>query len=188
MHKKFVALTPKTQKAHDHDLEDHKELPLTAEQEKLQKQMDAMKPDHMVSTQKFLAFHQSHKTEAVGRSAALHVGKQYLEDHKLAEASTLLEEVVQHASTETFDQLYVRMLYVSVLEEQGQWDKALEQVNLAIPLASESFLPEALLVKSRLLFAASKKKEALEALDTLISKHENAPEAQKARALKSIWQ
>ncbi len=182
LHEKMVALTPKTQKA-----DPEKEPPLTPEQEKIQKEMDAMKADHAVSEKKFMDFYKSHSKEAEGLTAALHVVKMHLEDHKAQEAAPLLAEILQHAGKETFDQLYVRMLYAAVLEELEQWDKAVEEVDKAIPFASETFLPEALLVKSRLLFAASKKKEALDSLDVLIAKHETAPEAQKARALKALW-
>lgn len=182
LHEKLMAMAPKKEKA-----DPAKEPPLTPDQEKLQKQIEALKPDHTESTKKFLAFYQGHKTEAAGRAAALHLVKLYLEDRDVKSATPLLAEILQPASSETFDQLYVRMLYVSVLEEQGQFDTALAEVDKAIPLASDSFVPEVLLVKSRLLYATSKKKEALEALDALISKHETAPEAQKARALKALW-
>ena len=182
LNEKLTALAPKQEKA-----DTAKEPILTAEQEKLQAQMDALKPDHSASTKKFLDFYQMHKSEAAGRSAALHVAKVYLEDHKVQEAAPLLAEVLQHAAKDKFDQLYVRMLYASVLEEQGQFEQALQEVDKAIPLASESFLPETLLMKSRLLYAASRKKEAMDTLDILLSKHESASEAQKARALKVLW-
>jgi hypothetical protein len=180
---KIDALTPKK------DDKIKTESKPTAAQEALQKEMDAIKPDHTASIEQYLAFYNAHKDKPEGWTAALRVVRHYLDqdEKKLKEATPLLADIVQKATTEKFDQLYVRMLYVSVLEAQGETDKALEEVNKAIPIATEALLPEALLVKSRLLHTQNKKEEAFQALDLLLDKHGTAPEAQKARALKVLW-
>ena len=158
---------------------------LGGKKKQLEDRLKELSPDHSESLAKYVEFFRAHPSRSEGWKAAMHGAQIYLKDKKYAEASSLLEELLKHTKSE-FYLLQGRGLFISILEELGEFDKALVQADLLIKDADDDATAKALFVKGRVLLLSGKQSEAMEVLDQVINDHNSSSEAQKAKALKAL--
>jgi len=160
---------------------------LETKHKELSARYKTMEPDHKASFEKYLAVYGQHKDTPEGWRAGLSASSIQINRKEYAKASELLKEILTNTRNIPFYQFQVRSVYMGLLEEQGQFDVALEEKEALIDSAATDDKPKALLQVGRLEHLAGKKEEALKTLDLIINEHNASQEAQKARAIKALW-
>ena len=154
----------------------------------LQKSIADIKPSHDETAKKYLSYFQQNSGTPEGLRAGLAALNTMTQSEKYKEASELAKDILAHADSDLdFYHFQVRLMYVSLLEEQGLYTDALAEVDNLMKHANDDEVPKVLLAKARLEILAEKKAEASATLDKLINEHNSSPEAQKAKAMKYIW-
>ena len=159
---------------------------LVTERDAIQKQVDAMTPDHSGSLGEFRSFFDKYSGSPEGWRAGVQAAKILVDEDKFADSKTILTDVVKQSLQNEFFQIYGRLLLINVLEELGEFDQALTEVTTLEGLSGDDLKPKVLLMKGRIQLAKQAKTEAKTTLDTLIEKHGTSPEAQKARSLQAL--
>ncbi|NRA43934.1 MAG: hypothetical protein HRU09_03145 [Oligoflexales bacterium] len=154
----------------------------------LQKQISEIKPKHDETAKKYRAYYEANKDNPEGLRAGLAALNAMVQGEKFKESTELAEDILAHADSDlAFYHFQVRLMYLSLLEEQGLYSEALAEVDTLMSHAGDEEVPKVLLAKARLEILAEKKTEAVATLDKLINEHNSSPEAQKAKAMKYIW-
>lgn len=153
----------------------------------LEAKAQSLKPDHSQTLDAYKAFYQKNSTNPEGWRAGLAVITGLVQAEKFAEAAKLAQELIERAAGVDFYQQQVRSLYISLLEEQGQFAAALSETAKLLSSADEETKPKALLMKGRLELLSGKKEQGLATLDQLVNSHNSSQEAQKAKAIKALW-
>lgn len=154
----------------------------------IQKRIENIKPKHDETAEKYLTFYRKYNKTPEGLRAGLAALNTMIQKESFKEATDLAKDVLTNADAElSFYQFQVRLVYVSLLEEQGLYNEALEETEKLKGHASEEEMPKVLMAKARLEILAQKKAEAQSTLEQLINEHNSSPEAQKAKAMKYLW-
>lgn len=159
---------------------------LTAEKEALEKKMDAIQADHSVSTGQFLEFFKKYEQTPEGWMAGMTAARLLAEQKKVAEARPIIESVISNSKDSSFYQIQGRLSLVGILEELGDFDAALAQVDSLEKIADADLKPKVLLAKGRLQMLKNSKDDAKATFNSLIEAHGATPEAQKARSIQSL--
>jgi predicted negative regulator of RcsB-dependent stress response len=159
---------------------------VAAEKEALQKQAEAVKANHDASRAQFEAFAKSNEGNPEGWLAAMTAARLYLDDGKYAEARGLLETVIAKSKDVPFYQVQGRLALIGVLEELGDFDKALEETAALEKVADKEMQPKILLTRGRLQMLKNAKDDAKATFASLIEQHGASPEAQKARSIQAL--
>lgn len=157
-----------------------------AEKDALTKQAEAIKADHAQSTTEFLAFYKKYEGTPEGWMAGMTASRLLLEKEKLAEARPILENVLAKSTSSPFYQTQARLALIGVLEEQGEYDAALAQLDQLDKVIDKDLKPKVLLAKGRLQLLKNAKADAKATFSTLIEAHGASPEAQKARSIQAL--
>ena len=148
----------------------------------LEKDRDAIRPDHAGSREKFAAFFKEHGNTPEGWLAGVRAANIWLSERKTTEAKPILEQVAKESLKMPWFQFQSRMLLVSIYEDAGEFDAALKELDILAPLAVEDLKPKVKLARGRVQLLKDSKDEARATLDEIISQHASSPEAQKARS------
>ena len=154
--------------------------------EALNKQLAKIKPKQEGL---FIAYHEFFKANsdnAEGWSAGINACAIATEEKRFAEAKEILQEVLRNSSSSIFYQTQGRILYVKVLEELGELDLALEEIDKGYNLVSNDYKPRLLLIKGRILIAKKQNKQATSAYERIISEFADSQEANRAKSIKMI--
>lgn len=153
----------------------------------LEASLKAIKADRKDSLPKYLDYLKSYSSYSEGWRAGMNAVNIYLENADYKKAEEILADILAKADKNDFYQIQVRALYISVLEELSEFDKAAEQADLLLKSADEEQLPRALFVKGRVQLLSGKKDAAFETFDKVINEHNASTEAQKAKAIKALF-
>lgn len=161
---------------------------LKADIEATEKKMSEVEPDHSKSFEMYKKYSNDQSSKPEGWRAGLMAAKILIDTKKFTEAEEILAPVMKESVSLRFYQTHIRLMYISLLEENGKYDEALKQVSLLLSIADDDkdIEAKALLAQGRLLLLKDNKKEAFQSFDTLITKHESSAEARKAMAIKSL--
>ena len=110
----------------------------------------------------------------------------YVDDEKFQEARPLLETVLNKSVKAPFYQVQARLAIIGLLEELGDFDKALEETAALETRAEKELLPKVLLTRGRLQMLKNAKEDAKATFAKLIETHGATAEAQKARSIQSL--
>jgi len=156
------------------------------EKENLEKQMAAIEADHAKSMAEYQEFAKKYPATPEGWMAGMTVAKMLLDKEKVAEARTTLEDVLKQSGESPFYQTQARLTLASVLEEQGDFDGALAQVDALDKDADPEMKPRLLLTRGRIQMLKNAGEDAKKTFATLIENHGASPEAQKARSMQAL--
>jgi predicted negative regulator of RcsB-dependent stress response len=157
-----------------------------AEKDALTKQAEAIKADHTASTTEFLAFYKKYDGTPEGWMAGMTAARLLLEKEKLQEARPILENVLSKSKDSPFYQTQARLALIGVLEEQGEYDAALTELDQLDKVIDKDLKPKVLLARGRLQLLKNSKDDAKATFNTLIETHGTSPEAQKARSIQAL--
>lgn len=159
---------------------------IAAQKDALQKQAEAIMATHTESRAQYEAFAKKYETKPEGWHAAMSAAKIYIDEEKFAEARPLLESVLAQSKDVPFYQVQARLTLIGILEEGGDYDKALEETAALEKQVDKELLPKVLLTRGRLQMLKNAKDEAKATFALLIENHGATPEAQKARSLQGL--
>jgi predicted negative regulator of RcsB-dependent stress response len=159
---------------------------LVAEKAVLEKKMDDIQADHQQSTGKFLEFFKKYENTPEGWMAGMTAARLMAEQKKVADARPVLETVIAKSKDNRFYQTQSRLSLIGILEELGDYDAALTQVDALEKSVDADLKPKILLAKGRLQMLKNSKDDAKATFNALIESHGSSPEAQKARSIQSL--
>jgi predicted negative regulator of RcsB-dependent stress response len=159
---------------------------LTAKKDALQKQVDAIKADHTQSLKQYEDFSEKYQATPEGWLAGVSAANILKDQGKIPDAQALLEKVLTNSKDDRFYQVQGRFLLVGLLEEQGNYDAALKEVEVLASLVDEESQPRVMLAKGRLQMLKKANEDARATFSKLIEAHSSSPEAQKARSLQTL--
>jgi predicted negative regulator of RcsB-dependent stress response len=159
---------------------------LAADKAALEKQAEGIKANHAESLKQFQDFYKKNEKTPEGWLAGMTAAKLLIDDQKITEAQPILESVVDASKAYPLYQTQGRLALSGVYEEQGNYDKALAELDVLEKSVSADVLPKVLLARGRIQLLKSQKAEAKATFDGLIEKHGASPEAQKARSLQAL--
>jgi tetratricopeptide (TPR) repeat protein len=171
------------------DIKPEEKQKLEADKTKLEADMEAIKPSHDESSKKYLEFYKKYPKAPEGWAAGLrYVGNNLKngDKSKSDENLKIVKDIVENSKSSTLYQTQGRLLIINALEDQGKYDEALAETDAFLKVASDNLKPRVLLTKGRLLAMAKKKEEANKTFDDVIKDHGDSPEAQKAKAFKTL--
>ena len=152
----------------------------------LEKQLKEIKPDHKESSASFKGYFEEHMDAPQGLMAGMRYVAFLMKQGELLKAKEVLEKVIGAAPDRPIYQIHARMSLMNVEEDLKQYDKALLTADKLLSIVPEELKVKVLLSKSRILYEAKNKKEALATLETLLKEHQSSPEADRARSLKAL--
>jgi predicted negative regulator of RcsB-dependent stress response len=159
---------------------------LVLEKTVLEKKMEDIKADHSKSIVLFADYFKKHEGTPEGWMAGMTNARLLTEQEKIAEAKPVLENVVKLSKDSSFYQTQSRLALVGVLEELGDFEGALAQVDALEKSVESDLKPKILLAKGRLQMLKNSNTDAKATFNTLIETHGTSPEAQKARSIQSL--
>ncbi len=159
---------------------------LVLEKVTLEKKMEDIKADHSKSIGLFAEFFKKYEGTPEGWMAGMTNARLLAEQEKVSEAKPVLEEVIKHSKDSNFYQTQSRLALVGILEELGDFDGALAQVDALDKTVEADLKPKILLAKGRLQMLKNSNADAKATFNTLIETHGTSPEAQKARSIQSL--
>lgn len=157
------------------------------QKKKLENELKAVKADHAESLAAYQKFFEANLSNPEGWRAGLRVVNTLVQNKKYQEAATSAENLLKQAKSLDFYQVQVRLLYISILEEQDRFDDALKEIDVLIKAADESLQPRVLLSKGRIEILKNSKDAAKSTFENLIAKHGASAEAQKAKTMMALW-
>jgi hypothetical protein len=155
--------------------------------EAAEKKLADIKATHTESKAQYLKFFSANKNNAQGWRAGVRFVQISLEGKKIAPVVPVLKEILSQAKGISFYQVQIRMLYVSVLEEQAKYVDALAELSQLTKLADKDLQPQVLLTKGRIQILQNNKTEAYVTFKGLIAKHASSREAGKAKTIMALW-
>jgi len=144
--------------------------------EKEQKKL-AENQDH---AKKLLDFYEQHPVHPLGTQAGLRAIKLLVELENYPKAMEILEALIPQTRKHLVMQVQLRRTLAGLYGEQGQWEKALAQLEFLEQLPDNPILDENMLMKARVLLQLQRKSEAAAVLDTLQQKVPAANQAPKS--------
>jgi tetratricopeptide (TPR) repeat protein len=160
---------------------------MQADKDKLIAEIKAVKADHKESLAAYEKFYANNHGNPEGWRSAAKAVSIYLENKNYTAAAGLAESVLKESPSLDFYKVQFRLLYVSILEELDRYDDALAQIEPLVKTADETIMPKVLLSKGRLQILKNAKSDAKATFDSLIAKHGNSTEAQKAKSILALW-
>ena len=157
-----------------------------AELKALEAQLKAIKADHSRSAEQYREFFAAHQASPEGWAAAMATIGFAITNKEYDTARELLTTLLKHSIKNDFYQVQARLLYIKLLEEQGDIELALTETEQIYRLAPKDFKPETLLIKARLLLAQKQNSEALAVCEEIIKDFADSRAAIKARAIKVL--
>ena len=157
-----------------------------AEKAALEKQAQAIKADHTGSAQRFLEFYKTHDGDPEGWVAGMTAARVLIDQNKAAEAQPILEGILTKSKDNRFYQAQTRLTLIGLLEQTGDYDKALGQVDALDKAVGAELKPLVLLTKGRLQLLKNDKATAKTTLNQLIDSYGTSTEAQKARTMLAL--
>ena len=158
----------------------------SAEMKELETQLKAIQADHSRSSEQYRQFFATHQTSPEGWAAAMSAVGVALTNKKYDTAQELLTTILKHSTKNDFYQVQARLLYIKLLEEQGNIEQALTETEQIYRLAPKDFKPETLLIKARLLLAQKQNSAARAVCEEIIKDFADSRAAVKARAIKVL--
>lgn len=152
----------------------------------IQDQMAALKADHSKSLAEYKSFYTKHEGEPEGWAAGLRVAAEGVKAQKYDEAEPILTKIIAKSVSKPFYQIHARLLYMALLEDKGDYAKAIEVADTAAKLSDKELIPVILLSKGRLQWLSNATPDAVATLDSIIKDYASSPEADKARGLRAI--
>ncbi|MBI2602273.1 MAG: tetratricopeptide repeat protein [Deltaproteobacteria bacterium] len=149
-------------------------------------ELATLNADHKASHSQYLEFFQKYTSKPEGWRAGLFAARIFLDERKLTEAADILAKILSHSLGVDFYQVQVRLMYMGVLEDLKLYEEALQEAETLLRIATDEFIPRALLVKGRLQFFSGLKEEAAQTFDLIITSHSATPEARQAQAVKAL--
>ncbi len=149
----------------------------------LDAQIKELKPDHAASSEQYKTFYVANPKNAEGWVAGLKYASFAAEQNKLEDAQKILEDLTKNAQGHAILQTQGLLLLISILEDRGEFDKALEQVNVLEKTASADLKPRVLLSKAQIYYFKKDFANTKETASKLLADYDNTPEADRARSL-----
>lgn len=142
--------------------------------------------NHDASTKLFMEFAKKYPDHPQGWVAGLRAATDLMNHKKLAEAKALLEMIVPRTIQDDVIQVRLRRTLAAIYAQEGNFDQAIKELDIAINIPSNDVAAENQLFKAQVLHMAGKNAEAIDLLKKLAAK-ENAstgPQSQAAKELK----
>ncbi|WP_141736029.1 tetratricopeptide repeat protein [Oligoflexus tunisiensis] len=158
----------------------------TPEIKSLSQKIAELKPDHSASADKYKAYYSAHPNSAEGWVAGLRYASFAAEQNKLEDAQKVLEEVSRNSKSHPVLQTQSLMMLVSILTDRGELDKALEYNDTLINVVADDLKPRALLTKAQIQYLKKDYANTRTTATEILTKHENSPEADRARSLVAL--
>lgn len=159
-----------------------------SEKDKIQKEIDAVEADHSQSLAKYLSFMRDNLGTTEGKLAGVLAANIELGYNRTKKAKMIFDELFSADPTGPFYDVQVRFLYSNLLEEVGEFDEAIKQIDKALVGATDSLKPKILFSKGRILLGLGKKVEADGVFEKLVLSFSDSPEAKKIPAIRMILQ
>ena len=154
--------------------------------ENLRTQIDTLKADHREVFEQYRSFFDDNRQTAEGWAAAVRAVGIALVDKKYREAQQLLAELLPQVSENDFYRDQARLLYIRVLEQLGEIDKALVEIDNGYQQLPDRFKAQLLLIKGRLQLAQQRKSEAIATYDQIIEDFADSRAALRAKSIKLV--
>lgn len=158
----------------------------TPEIKALSDKIQAIKPEHKESAEKYKAFFEANSTHPEGWAAGLKYAGYAVQQKDLEGAQKTLETIVKGSKDHPVLHTQSLLLLISVLEDRAEFDKALEHSDTLLKTASEELKPRALLTKAQIYYLKKDFGNARANLEKLLSDHGSSPEAERARGLLAL--
>ncbi|MGE0172783.1 MAG: tol-pal system YbgF family protein [Oligoflexales bacterium] len=171
------------------DIKPEEKQKLEGEKTKLEAEIEAIQPKHDESAKRYLDFYKKYPKAPEGWAAGLrYVGSNLKagDKSKGEENLKIVKEIVDNSKESTLYQTQGRLMIVNSLEDLGKYDEALQETETFLKNAPDAIKPRLLLTKGRIQAEKKMKDEANKTFDVVIKDHANTPEAQKAKAYKTL--
>lgn len=152
----------------------------------LEKQAEGIKADHTVSRGQYQEYFKKYEGQPEGWLAGMTAARLLIEEEKLTEAQPLIETVLAKSKDLPFYQIQSRFALMGLLEESGDFDKALAETDALEKLVDKEMQPKVLLARGRIQMLKNSKDDAKKTFSSLIENHSASPEAQKARSIQAL--
>ncbi len=158
-------------------------------EEKLQEMQKGLQEEpsfHEVANS-YESFARENISNVLGLRAGVQAAQLMIKMKDFKKARTILEEVLAKApKTLDFYQVQVRAMYISLLDELGEADKALSEAKLLTQGAPEYLKSSALFVQGRALMHNNKSDDAKKVFHQIMKEHSGSKEASRARAFYNL--
>lgn len=161
----------------------------TPEIKAIDEQIEKLKPDHKKSTALYKDFYDKNPATAEGMLAGVRYAAYVAnEDKNLDEAQKVLEPIVSNSQKQkqTVLETQASMLLISILEDKGEFDKALATTESLLKDSLPELKPAVLLSKAQILFMKKDYANTQTTLNQLLSEHANSMEAERAKNLLAL--
>lgn len=167
---------------------DEKSLADDPEIKALQEKMDKIEPDHSKSAAEFQTYFEKNSSYPEGWVAGMRYTAWLIRNHKQADAKVILEKILKASDYEkyAFYQIQGGFILVSVLEDLGDFDGALKELEKLEKKAPNALKPRVLLARGEAQILKKDNDNARSTLDALIKDHSETAEADRARSLKLL--
>ena len=152
----------------------------------LRTKIDTLKADHSEVFEQYRSFFDGNRQTAEGWAAAVRAVGIALADKKYREAQQLLAELLPLVTENDFYRDQARLLYIRVLEQLGENDKALAEIDNGYQQLPDRFKAQLLLIKGRLQLAQQRKSEAIATYDQIIEDFADSRAALRAKSIKLV--
>ncbi|MEZ4741767.1 MAG: tetratricopeptide repeat protein [Bdellovibrionota bacterium] len=183
---------PEIDKSESNDASQQKEeivdvKKIADERKLLQEKLEKIESDHSKSKELYIKFFDKHPSQPEGWIAGIKAVQIMLEKKDYSDANDKITAILKHATGSKFYQIQLRVLHVSILEELGEFDAALKEVETLEKTVDEDYKPKLLLTKGRIQILKSQKKEAFATLQGLVDKYGSSVEASTAKTIMALW-
>lgn len=152
----------------------------------LEEKYRAIKADHSVSLAKFEEYSRKNSNHPTGWRAGLKAATILVEQKEYVKAIDLLTPVLEKAQNPVY-QVQGRIYLASLLEETSKVDEAISQLDKVLAQKPQSEVAsKVLFTKARMLSQTGKAEEASRVFDEVVNSYASTPEAEKARAARSM--
>ncbi|MCY4381377.1 MAG: hypothetical protein OXC40_07425, partial [Proteobacteria bacterium] len=105
------------------------DLASLTKKEELQQQIDGSKPDYKEVIAAYRSFFEKHSKAAEGRIAGVRVAQIFMAAGDYSAAKDILALIFQDGKLDLFYELHIRPMYAALLEEIGEYQEALQELN-----------------------------------------------------------
>ena len=161
-----------------------KDKPAAVQQ--LEEKLKAVRANHQRSFEQYREFFAAHQTSPEGWAAAMAAVGIAITDKQHDTARELLTTLLKYSTKNDFYQVQARLLYIKLLEEQGNIEQALTETEQIYRLAPKEFKADTLLIKARLLLTQKQDSAARAVCEEIIKDFADSHAASKARAIKVL--